>query len=632
MVNGTIIGMWHDGFSMTQISDKLNISICSVRSVIVDAGYQDMISHSEGAKRHYDMQADGKWRDIHNDLCKGLDLSAIQKKYGMTKERLMSLFDRKNFDYDAFIRAKQDAADDALKARLIDLRNSGKTVKEIADILDKSETTIGRYLLKFGLSKKSDRTDIDTAEIIAYWNKNWSMNMIAKKLSCSVDTVSKRLKSVGIVSDNHTGIEKHFDNIHDNDWDDIRIDLDACVPVSMIATKYNIRYEAVYRMIERHNYKFAGLSDIDMDMITDRTSNCSDEDELFYLNAIREYYSKTQNAPVIYTLSRFVDRDMHQVRNDVIKYKLSCFIGNESLSVKVLRIVNDLSKLGIQCELNNRKIIKSHDNRNLEIDIWLPDYNIGIEVNPTFTHSVDIEPFGKKNRDYHQNKSICAEEAGVGLIHLYDTDFMDESSYQRFLLQMKYLVSSKTKLGARQCHVRKISRQESNAFLDSYHFQGGEHASSVCYGLFCTDKLVGVLTVGRSRYAKADYEIIRYCMHPGYIITGCFEKLFTAFLRTLDADADILSYMDLNKRMRAHSVYERHGFEYLGITQPDYTWYNRSGTKMMSRYSAMKKNLVSQGFDSSKSEIQIMMEQGFVRVFGAGSKKFMYHYRITNAG
>lgn len=632
MINDTIIGMWNDGFSMTQISNKLNISVCSIRSVITDAGYQDMISHSEGAKRHYDMQADNKWSDIHDDLSKGMDLSTVQKKYGMTKERLTSLFCRQNFDYDAFVTERQKAADDALKSRLLDLRNSGKTVKEIADILDKSETTIGRYLLKFGLSKKSDRTDIHTDDIIAYWNKNWSMNMIAKELSCSVDTVSKRLKSAGIVSDNHTGIEKHFDSIHDNDWGAIKSDLDACVPVSVIATKYNIRYEAVYRMIERHNYKFAGLSDIDVRMLMNRIDNCSDDDELFYLNAIKKYYDDTQNAPVIYTLSRFVNRNMRQVRNDVIKYKLSCFIGNESLSVKVLRIVNDLSNIGIQCELNNRKIIKSRNNRNLEIDIWLPDHSIGIEVNPTFTHSVDIKPFGKKDRNYHQNKSICAEDVGIGLIHLYDADFMDEICYQRFLRQMKCLTMQKTKLGARQCHVREISRQESNLFLDSYHFQGGEHASSVCYGLFYDDLLLGVLTIGRSRYAKADYEIIRYCMHPGYIVAGCFEKLFKAFLGTLEMNADVLSYMDLNKRMRAHSVYEQHNFEYIGLTPPDYTWYNQSGTKMISRYAAMKKNLVLQGFDPSKSEIQIMTERGFVRVFGAGSKKFMYHYRITNAG
>lgn len=491
-----IIRLWESGLPMAQIADKIDVNISYVRSVLIDAGFTECTSHSEGAKRHYATEADRKWPDIYADLDAGMKLSAVQKKYGMTKERLLDLFTRQKFDYDAFLEGKRADADTALKARLVAFRDAGKTVKEIADALDKSETTIGRYMLKFGLSNKADRADIDAGAVLDYWKQGWSMNMIAKKLSCSVDTISKRLSGAGA----------HHEHIKTTDV----------------------------------------LPDTD---ISDYTS----------------------------------------------------------------RVLADLEKFGIKYTINT------------DFDIWLPEYSMSIELHPVCISSVDT--VHNLDQLYHQKKSIAAEDAGVGLLHLYDSDFIDEHAYQVFLTQIKCLTVCKTKIGARKCSVRQITRQESNAFLLQYHFQGGENASTMQFGLFYQDLLLGVLTIGRPRYAKADYEIIRYCMRPDYIVTGCFQKLFKAFLRTLSSDADILSYMDLNKRMRVSSVYESHGFEYLGTTPPDYTWYNRSGSVMKTRYAAMKKNLVAQGFDPSKSEIQIMQEQGFVRVFGAGSKKFMYHYR-----
>lgn len=117
-------------------------------------------------------------------------------------------------------------------------------------------------------------------------------------------------------------------------------------------------------------------------------------------------------------------------------------------------------------------------------------------------------------------------------------------------------------------------------------------------------------------------------MHPMYIVHGCFQKLFHTFLVRLDVSCTIVSYMDLNKRLSASNVYEKNGFVLEDITVPDYTWYNRSGTDMKLRYSTTKKQLVRQGFDALKSEIEIMRAQGYYRVYGSGSKRYVYHYHL----
>ena len=50
----------------------------------------------------------------------------------------------------------------------------------------------------------------------------------------------------------------------------------------------------------------------------------------------------------------------------------------------------------------------------------------------------------------------------------------------------------------------------------------------------------------------------------------------------------------------------------------------RYGTETLSRYSTTKSKLVSEGYDASKSEVEIMRDRGYFRVFGSGSKRYVF--------
>ena len=41
-------------------------------------------------------------------------------------------------------------------------------------------------------------------------------------------------------------------------------------------------------------------------------------------------------------------------------------------------------------------------------------------MNPVSTHSVDVGRLGLSSKTYHQEKSLLAEEKGVGLIQFYE--------------------------------------------------------------------------------------------------------------------------------------------------------------------------------------------------------------------
>ena len=616
-----LLKYWDELFTMQEIADEFGCSTSVVRRLLVKNNKD--CSRSAMMARHYAKEHAVLWPDIKKLLDAGESVNSVSKKVNVSAESLKMLIDRYDYTY-SYTHVVADLHSDEYKQKLSDLL-SNHTVKEMSVLLDIPERTLSRHLKNFGLTKITDRVDISDKDILNEWNNGLSIADIARLHHCSHDTVTKRLSKYNIEWSRATGIERHFQSLHCSDWDDIKIDLDNCVPISEVAVRHNIRYESVFRLIEQNKYKYNGFDDLDVSEIDRQITKSNDADKITYLTAIKNYYIDYGNRPVAYTLSRYMSVDYKIVQQKISLYNLGKYLGSNGLSTKVVKIMRDLDALNIKYELNNRTVLKT-DTGFLEMDIYLPDYKLGIEVNPTWTHSPDTMPFGIKDRLYHQNKSIVAEDVGVGLIHMFDTDFIDADKYQVFLRQIEAITREKTKIGARQCAIKNITRDESNRFLKMYHFQGGESASDIQYGMYYNDALVGVFTVGESRYSNHDYEIIRYCMNPSYIVMGCFDKFLKNFLKNKRA-CTIVSYLDLNKRLSASNVYEKHGFVYDHLTVPNYVWINQSGTKYKTRYAAMKKKLVAQGFDSNKSEIEIMKSMNFCRVFEAGSKRYIYEYK-----
>ena len=90
-----------------------------------------------------------------------------------------------------------------------------------------------------------------------------------------------------------------------------------------------------------------------------------------------------------------------------------------SMSTGHKEISDWLNSIGIEHEINNRRIIKP-----LEIDIFIPSMNIGIEYNGSYWHS---EKFRDSN--YHERKMRLAASKGVMLIMIWDYEWDSNSEY-----------------------------------------------------------------------------------------------------------------------------------------------------------------------------------------------------------
>lgn len=68
-------------------------------------------------------------------------------------------------------------------------------------------------------------------------------------------------------------------------------------------------------------------------------------------------------------------------------------------------------------EENNRELIKPY-----EIDIYLPDYKLGIEYNGAYWHSTEY----KNDKYYHQNKIKIANDKGIRLLNVWDFQTLED--------------------------------------------------------------------------------------------------------------------------------------------------------------------------------------------------------------
>lgn len=316
-------------------------------------------------------------------------------------------------------------------------------------------------------------------------------------------------------------------------------------------------------------------------------------------------YAITNNGLTIKQISLLFGLDDETVRERVNKLELREYV---SLFKHPSRYEDELVEIlqskGItNIERNNKTILDGK-----EIDIYLPDYNIGIEFNGNYWHCE-----AESTNTYHQNKSLLALSKGIFIYHIFEYEWNDENKKTKILNQIYNLLQLNTnKIFARKCEVRLVSKKDKDSFLDANHIQG-RSASKINLGLYYNDELVSLMTFGISRFNKdCRYELVRYCSKAGTNVVGGANKLFKYFVNQYMISGDkIVSYSDIAKTRG--TMYETLGFEYKGYDYPNYIWWNLSSKDIKTRYQCQIKN-----------EIETMHNLGYLRIFDSGAKTWIY--------
>lgn len=269
-----------------------------------------------------------------------------------------------------------------------------------------------------------------------------------------------------------------------------------------------------------------------------------------------------------------------------------------------------------KCLRNKRKIIK-----NFEIDIYLPDYKIGIELDGLYWHS-DVY----KNKDYHLNKTEVCEVQGIQLLHVFEDEWMLKREIVKSIIKSK-LGLIDTKLFARKCEIREINdNQLVRNFLETNHLQGFV-GSNVKIGLFHNNELVSLMTFGKKRLSMGnktvvdgEYEMLRFCNKLNTQVIGGASKLLKHFVINYQPKS-ILTFAD--RRYSNGDLYKQLGFEHIGNTKPNYWYFTNNSLIRHYRFGFRKDVLVKEGCDSTKTEHEIMSERGYLKIYDCGNMKFL---------
>jgi hypothetical protein len=271
-----------------------------------------------------------------------------------------------------------------------------------------------------------------------------------------------------------------------------------------------------------------------------------------------------------------------------------------------------IRSLGILPETSVRNIIAPK-----ELDIYVVDYSLAIECNGTYWHS---ESNGK-DRNYHLDKTIACNELGLSLIHVTNTEW----KYKRSIIEslIKNRLGKSNKIYARLCECKIVDKQDEKQFLIDNHIQGYV-PSDICYGLYYGDKLIQILSFGKSRFATADAELLRSCTQSGISVVGGMSKIFKKYIDSHITVKTIVSYSHKDK-FNGQS-YIKLGFQYSHSSSPAY-YYTLDYDTFKSRFSFQKHKLhkLLKIFDPGMTEWENMQANGYDRIWDCGNDVWMWN-------
>ena len=256
-------------------------------------------------------------------------------------------------------------------------------------------------------------------------------------------------------------------------------------------------------------------------------------------------------------------------------------------------IIKFIKELGIHnIQKRNRSLLNG-----LEIDIYLPDYKIGIEFNGNYWHSSLHKP-----KYYHFEKAKIAEENNIRLIQIWEYEWIDPIQQNKIKSLLKIALGKvDSRIYARKCEIREISNAEAKEFNNRNHLQGHRNAQ-ITYGLFYNNELVQLMSFSKNK--KYEWEIIRGCPASNNIVVGGVSKLFNHFIK-LNKPNEVFSYCDFNK-FDGHG-YTELGLNFIGYTGPDKKWLcnHKVVNRNPKKYKELKKDSIAE-------------------LWGAGSKKYLW--------
>jgi hypothetical protein len=214
-----------------------------------------------------------------------------------------------------------------------------------------------------------------------------------------------------------------------------------------------------------------------------------------------------------------------------------------------------LKKNNLTYEKHNRDLIKPK-----ELDFYLPDYKLALEVNDIWSHNSSVGHYGHSPRPitYHFEKTMLCRDKGIRLIHLYEPHLYDEHKWEVLQDIILHACGKSKKIYARNLDLEIKPAIELKDFFDQNNINGYRNAKTAFVLVNKeTREPIMAYSVGHAFFGKGKYdaEITRGACKLGYSVVGGASKLWKVIMdfykdKNLDNQPgsinSIVYYVDLN--------------------------------------------------------------------------------------
>ena len=272
--------------------------------------------------------------------------------------------------------------------------------------------------------------------------------------------------------------------------------------------------------------------------------------------------------------------------------------------------------------VGSKNIVRRNNNildNKMEIDIFIPSLNVGIEYNGLRWHS---EEFGK-DKFYHLWKTDNAAKKGILLLQIFEDEW--EENKELVINKIDHILKlqkNMPKIMARKCTIKNIDKDTAEIFFKKNHIQGFT-PSTIYIGAFLEEKLIGAISFTEEK--KNEWNLTRMATDIDYVCNGVCGKLFNFFKKNYEWKK-IKTFADrrwTNNMM--DNIYIKLGFKLDKILEPDYRYvFNK---KRIHKFNFRKKILSKKyNFPLTMTEKEMANKIKAYRIWDCG----LFKYTLTN--
>jgi hypothetical protein len=309
----------------------------------------------------------------------------------------------------------------------------------------------------------------------------------------------------------------------------------------------------------------------------------------------------------------------HNDCNNIFKgyfcgYQIKCpYCMDKSKSVMekyYLEFVRDIHKI----TESGIRILGSGE-RKYEIDIFIPELNIGFEYNGLRYHSLKFV-----DKYYHKRKTALGLVKNIKLYHIWEHD---NEEIVKSLIMTK-LNKTENKYFARKLTLKEVKTKERREFFNTNHLHGDVN-SKFSLGVYSNNELISCISY---RQHKEGIEIARFATKLNSSCVGGFSKLLKHSISKLKElnYSKIITYCDRDWTPDYRdSVYFKNGFKFIKDTGCSLSYFNNKQVITITRETFQKhklKSLFPETYDDNLTADEILEKNNIYPIYNSGNWKY----------